>query len=497
MSDNTPTTSQQGARPYLLISVLFLALAAGALALLSALERPPDWLGTLGGYLPGYKAAVEEQAGTTPPPLPLPEANAPQTQLPHIVQLPRVDDRKVGEPKEPEAPPLTTADAPPAAANATWAETAEKAGEIRLPGGGALFGEPKGEDAAPGASAEAGDGAEKKAPDAAAATGEQPAGKTPAAGKDGTEPENGRSPVIIYGKGKAVTPEGSVVRGAIVHSEGGAAPAPALPPARRDSVMGPGFIDDLALFLADNYWPEGTHPLARSGGVSTAGLRWANTRYGMLLHGFHVDHGRLRQERARVLRYVFMPSMLNGLYSLYAERFFTALEDQALARRDGQQGFAFTNAQVADMFAAYAGMAAGLAGCVDAYQSGPEAKQLAREYAESDELAHAAYRRFSNSMQSETAIIQAYARQYQDAIMRRELKRTALASTLRRNGDTRGLDEDSLVYAAMWLHRRGQHKEAAVSALAGICRTASTRLIDLEQKYRQRPSRAPAGQTFP
>lgn len=298
---------------------------------------------------------------------------------------------------------------------------------------------------------------------------------------------------VLYGKGKPVNDEGALVRGDIPAGQ-----TPLLSsdlPSARDSVLGPALVDDLAGFLADNYWPAGTHPMAVNKGISTAGLKWANMRYGAQLHGFTVDHTDPHAARARVLQYVYMPSMIRSLYRLYEDRFFTVLENAGLERASGAQGGAFSNGQLADMFATYAAMASGFSGCMDAYRNTPGIQALVAAYADASDAANNAYKVFMDN--EGRAGGEDAARRYQGAIMRREQQRERLAAALRRGGNTRPLDADSLVYAALWLHRRGDGKNAAVAALSEVFRSAAERLRGLEKTYRQRPAREIAGREGP
>jgi hypothetical protein len=85
-----------------------------------------------------------------------------------------------------------------------------------------------------------------------------------------------------------LTPEGNVVRGEVPDAsipldthglyEEGTGPEGLDGQGPEDSIVGMGFINDLARFLADNYWPAGTHPSARGQAASTADIKWANLK---------------------------------------------------------------------------------------------------------------------------------------------------------------------------------------------------------------------------
>jgi hypothetical protein len=302
-------------------------------------------------------------------------------------------------------------------------------------------------------------------------------------------------PLIRYSRGKVVNGAGSMASGEIPQNRNllaDAAPFVGAGPdlvlrSGRDSVVDIPFIDDLAAFLAANYWPEGTHPQAKSRGITTASLKWINLKYGGQLQGFSVNHDNLPEERVRVLRYIYMPSMIQGLYSLYHERFFATLEKEALAQKRGPEQTPFTNAQMADMFSLYAGMARGLSGAVSAYAGAPDIRTRISAYAAASDAATAANMRFSEIPPGASLTRNQAARLYQDAVVKREQQRENVAAAMRRRGDSGNLDSDSLVYAALWLHRRGEIRPDTLQALRAMFSACAGQFGALEKLYRARP----------
>jgi hypothetical protein len=295
------------------------------------------------------------------------------------------------------------------------------------------------------------------------------------------------SNVIVYSRAKPVNETASAVRGAVgreaLDEPGG---APARGPG--DSVVTPGMIDELARFLADNYWPEGSLPIGRGRGA-TASLRLTGLRFGNdAQKSSAADPARAR---GRLLNYVLMPSMIHALYGLYGERFPAALEREALNRQRGPQGKAFTNAQVAALFRDYAAVARGLSGVIHAYLGDPRIAGLLETYTRAADDASAAYLRYEESARS-GADRSGAADAYQEAVSRRELRRADVAAALRRGGDTQNLDTDSLVYAASWLYRRGGSVNQALGALAEVCASGAERLDVLRVRYNSLPREATA-----
>jgi hypothetical protein len=312
--------------------------------------------------------------------------------------------------------------------------------------------------------------------------------------------------LIRYSRGKSVNEAGSIASGEIPlnrspedRQEQRFFAASTVPPGNgggpplvlrsgSDSVVDSSLLDDLAEFLAANYWPAGTHPAAKNRGVSTASLHWINLKYGGRLQGFAVNSDNISKERERVLRYVYMPSMIRGLYSLYAERFFRTLEKGALAQKRGPEQTPFTNAQMADMCSLYAGMARGLAACVRIYAQTPDLGLRIGAYLAASDAATAAYGRVSEIPPDRAADRDHAARRYQDAVIKREQQREHVAAAIRRGGESGGLDSDSLIYAAMWLYRRGESRPETLDALSAMFTSCAGQLAALEKRYRARPA---------
>ncbi len=245
-------------------------------------------------------------------------------------------------------------------------------------------------------------------------------------------------------------------------------PGASLPAARGvDPLVHPAFIRDLASFLAENYWPAGTHPAAQGRGVTTAGVKLANMTFGLPLRGFGVSSESGSTSRHKVLAYVLNKEMINALYTMYGKRFFAALADAADKRRvPDAGGRPLTPAERAEMYTIYAGRARVLAGTIRAYCAAEDLQARMAAYNEAEDRAAVAYERLlHNTNAADRAPMQML---YQQAIIKRGHARELVASSLRRAGDTKGMDTDSLVYVAAWLNRRGPGKEAAFQALADL-----------------------------
>ncbi|MDR2076261.1 MAG: hypothetical protein LBP61_04935 [Desulfovibrio sp.] len=417
----------------------------------------------LSGALPGRNGTVlSGQPGPLPavlspavPPSASPERDVPHSppERPHSSSDPALDP--------PGSPPLADAPSP--------LRTEE---EPAVPA-------PAGEEAVPVSAGE------ESAPAAPAPAGEDPAPAPVAA--DAALPVSGDSPAAVFNQGRSVasgTVQGEIPDPrAVVDTrrifgdlpEGAAGQGV---PKGEDGLIGIAFIHDLAAFLVENYWPAGTHPLAGSRGISTADLKWANNKYGVQLEGFRVNSANPDSERKRILRHVLSPSMVKGLYALYRDRFLEALAREAATRRRGLGGTerVLTPAEISGMFRFYAGQARGLAGAMRAYFSREDMAARVAACAGAAEKAAAARLRYQESLSANPASLSASAREYQQAVIRRDQERANLAAALRRGGNTRGLDAESLVFVAMWLYRRAPEDAPALRGLIAILEDLAGRL---------------------
>jgi hypothetical protein len=291
-------------------------------------------------------------------------------------------------------------------------------------------------------------------------------------------------PLIVYGKANPASSAGNVVQGEIpehqtppdtaelygwtesaLTKQGGLRSLPK----GEDSVVSLNVIRELAKFLADNYWPAGTHPRAGRRGISTASVKWADVKFGTYLHGFNINHDDLSLERARVLRYFFMPSMLKGLYGLYSERFWEALEQEALSQRRGPDKKSLSSAELAEMYGLYGTMARGLSEAVRAYADTPGIRSLTQAYVDAANQAEQINQHLPTHFQGDSPEKNAMFKQYQMAILQREQRREVLIAALSSKEKPQRLDNDTILYTALWLYRRNENaSNDASKALADI-----------------------------
>lgn len=248
---------------------------------------------------------------------------------------------------------------------------------------------------------------------------------------------------------------------------------------REDSVVSSEFFRNLARWLVDGYRPP-----ARAGqsGRTTVGLIAANMRYGTGLNGLRYAGGDPIRGREAVLRYVYTPGMLDALYRLYVDRFMADMARAALEGRPGGRP-PLTDAQAADMFTVYAGafrqVAAALRGVAalpdldarvlavrEAGQEVVRANGLFAEVLYAYEEARDAGRA-AEAEALRTSMIESSQRTEQ-AVRARTSARRSLADAIRRGAGGRAPGEDSLIYLAEWVDRRGEGAADATLMAANV-----------------------------
>ncbi len=250
--------------------------------------------------------------------------------------------------------------------------------------------------------------------------------------------------------------------------------APAPDAGRRDSVVTPRFVSDMAGWLVAGYVPS--HHEGRSGRTSVT-LVQANFRYS--------NSGTLRsverdpmKSRSSILNYVFTPGMLEALYRMYAPSLLEEME--SLARESRRRPL--SDALVADMFEVYADRFRRLSVSLEAASSadlaalaGAVSREAAREAGANDDFARA-YMALSQARESgnrdEVAIqSRRMAESTRVAGMyaeRQERAKNDMIYALRRRAGNGGLSSAELLFLGEWLARRNASPEA-VSAASAIC----------------------------
>jgi hypothetical protein len=260
---------------------------------------------------------------------------------------------------------------------------------------------------------------------------------------------------------------------------------------REDSVIRPAFVRDLAQWLVTRYKPA---PQGAKGQINIS-LQAANMRYGMNLRGMERKGKDSAGARAHIPRYAFNPAMLEALYGIYAERLVNELARTALAP---DQGKGLSKAQLDDLYSSYAAFFADLAGVTGGIAAMPDLpdridninranqhtitlhRQLTENVFALDEAREA---KNTADIRSIEAKIENLNWRYRTSLQGQSNARAALVSAIRNKGHSRTLllDDDSLLFLALWIDRRMDNQGDALAAV----RKASDLLTDLSHRFEQ------------
>lgn len=237
-----------------------------------------------------------------------------------------------------------------------------------------------------------------------------------------------------------------------------------------DSVVTSEFIKNMARWLVHSYQaPSGQNLLAGKTGRTSASLMGANMRFGGALSGLNFAGGDPISGREAVLNYVYTPGMIDALYRLYVDRFITAMQGAAQEGKDGGPGL--SNAQAADMFSVYAGLFRQLSASLRGVADLPDLRMLvAGLHSAGQAVVHAngvfaevlfAFEEARDQGETDEAEmlsrnLQASSVATEKAIQARAQARGAVADAIKIRAGGKTLGEDSLVYLAEWVNRRGE-----------------------------------------
>ncbi len=316
-----------------------------------------------------------------------------------------------------------------------------------------------------------------------------PGTSLPGGARDLSSPDGHQPPFAGAEGGEGDVPGADEPARGLLMVPGSMPPPP--PSAKEDAVVRPGFIDDIAAFLAQNYWPRHTHPSARRSGITTASLQWANLRYGGDLQGLdgRSDPGTARRA---ILDYVLNPAAVGKLYGMYADGFVDALRQEAdkrvVGEADGKRSL--STQEKKEMFGIYAAYASRIASALEEYAGDAAMPGKVRALSQAETAVQEANRGYMESMlafedasaSGDKARITAAklrmdkeAATYQKRIRERESARQALVAAMSKDKKAAG-NGDTLVYTAFWAYRRGGDSAPSLRACAKALYDMSAKL---------------------
>lgn len=280
--------------------------------------------------------------------------------------------------------------------------------------------------------------------------------------------------------------DGSMPGSGLAATNGAAGPTGMPPRVTEDSRVRPQFVESLAAYLVSRFKPG-----PRTGTLNVS-VQNVNQRFGTKLTGIaEGDTG----GRAALLRYAFHPTMLQGLYSLYVDRFMEDVAREARARD-------FTAEQTHQLYMALAGRFVMLAGALEGVAATPDLDARLRQVdaaAQStvdinSQMAEAVFEydqlRESGASQSQLSTSQlrvdGLGARFRRSLEEQSVVQRALVNAIRR-GAGQTMDDDELLFVARWADRRLKQDPqamASVQSSAGILR-------DLARRFAQAATGAP------
>ncbi|MDR2054897.1 MAG: hypothetical protein LBQ10_03390 [Desulfovibrio sp.] len=262
----------------------------------------------------------------------------------------------------------------------------------------------------------------------------------------------------------------------------GASPPPqaAAPRVTADTTVRPDFIEDLAAYIVSRYRP------GQSQGTLSLSVQGVNQRYGTRMTGLAGSGQQGQGNRAGILRYVFSPAMIQGLYGLYVDRFLEALRQRSAEK-------SFTPEQTRQLFAALAGRSVMLAGGLEGVAALPDLSGRLRKLEQASqnvvsvnaEVMQVVFEldqlRENKAPQAGINEVQerlnGLSARYRKALDERETAQRALTADIRKGGG-QSLDDDALLFLAHWVERRlrdTQQSLASARSAAGVLRDLARR----------------------
>lgn len=300
--------------------------------------------------------------------------------------------------------------------------------------------------------------------DAETATGQGGSGNDSVSGANSANMTNRQGATIVS------SPAGN---GASPYAPGPDGTQPVMPKVKEDNRVRADLVDDLAAFLVSRYKPAGSGQL----NVSVKNL---NNRYGQKVNKAETGG------RAGFLRYAFQPTMLNGLYGLYVNRFLVSLDSEA-------QGKNLDERQKRQLHTAIAGRALMVATALDTIVASPDLAKLRKNYDDrsqavvdiSAQMTNTTFElnelREKKAPRDQLAAMQlrvdGLAAKYRRSLDERENAQRQLVAALRK-GPGQSLDDDSLLFLAQWVTRRmneGGQARASVQSASNILRDLARR----------------------
>lgn len=250
-----------------------------------------------------------------------------------------------------------------------------------------------------------------------------------------------------------------------------------LEPLPEDERVKPAFINDLARWVVGRYQP------GRQGGALAVSVQSMNQRYGTSMTGLLTPRG--GDPRLSLLRYAFTPSMIRGLYAVYADSFLRALAESARSSNKN-----LGEEQLANLYQTVGSRCLLLAGGLESVSALPDLSGRLRALEQSEQNEVDCNRRLlderfdleqirdrkgsSAEIAEGQRRVNLAAHALQQAMEQTSGERRKLVEDIRRKGSS-ALNDEAVLYLARWVGRRLVDNANALEST----RTAAQVLRDL------------------
>ena len=246
-----------------------------------------------------------------------------------------------------------------------------------------------------------------------------------------------------------------------------------------DAKLKKDFVEDLAEYIVNSFAPDA------QGGRFTKDLQSLNSHCGTRMN---TETG---GGRTALLRYVFQPTMLRGLYHLYLPSFLETLQDRAKLRcskRELEQFYTMLTARIADTAKALTALLAqsDLSGQLKAYEKLAEACEAVSAKStvalfDLDQLIE--NKASTGEVQMMQQHVDELGLEYKSALESRDRLLRPLLDRLHSEIGT-AFDDDTLLFLALWVQRRlegGGNSRDAVKTSVTILEDLATRVQELAE----------------
>lgn len=235
------------------------------------------------------------------------------------------------------------------------------------------------------------------------------------------------------------------------------------------------FIDNLAKYVVSRFKPaeNGKAPFTRTS------FRDLNMHFGRNLDGIDVASKNPREARSQVLDYVFTPTALKTLYTLYADLFSEQLRE-AVDNAADKFARPLDQADISDMYRVNAAELSHVGKIFKAIAADPDITNQTAKYIQSVRAVERANVLFQESLsESSPKTIQSTASdRLKNAIQERERIRNVIINLVQAN--CANCSDEDMFYISLWSYRRtlGNTDQLKTFDVAGDC------LLDLANRFK-------------